>query len=89
MNNVIRPSFRKAHTEVDEVRRFYGETRTHRVGLVACPAEPYGATLKVVMGPSDGEDLEAVAVVLDGPGAEAEADRIGIAVLRALQKAER
>lgn len=71
-----------------DVYRLYGEARGYRVGLLACLAQPQGAKLKVVVSALNSVDTEPVAVV-DVPDTEAEADRIGSAVLRAFQVTDR
>lgn len=79
----------EARPSAHQVCRVYGEAQGFQVGLVVCPINPHGATLKVVVGAPDTADIVTVAVVADAPEAEAEADRIGGAVLRALQVAGR
>ncbi|MFJ7441647.1 hypothetical protein ACIQW5_29110 [Methylorubrum thiocyanatum] len=79
----------KVRLGVSEVFRLYGEAQGYRVGLVACPMERHGGTLKVVVGALNVAELEPVAAVIDVPDAVADADRIGNAVLRAFQVAER
>ncbi|MCJ2125328.1 hypothetical protein [Methylobacterium sp. J-077] len=102
-DNVIRPTFgarRNAapvhRTEAERTApdsepppmRLFGAAAGHRVGLIRDPAAQEGDVFRIVIGPEDEEAVETVALLPAGPDAEAEAERIGFAILRALEVVE-
>jgi hypothetical protein len=93
MSNVIRPDFgktRRAEAPPDTRRAaeaicLYGEEAGYRVGLVADESEPQGPVLTVFVGALGSDEVEAVAVTPATPEGRADADAIGLAILRALE----
>ncbi|KAB1070108.1 hypothetical protein [Methylobacterium planeticum] len=87
MADVIRADFGSSSGAVAGVERFFGEASGLQVGLRRIAA-PYGDELQVTVCAEPLSVPRAVAVVLANPAGEDEADRIGKAVLEALQFAE-
>ncbi|MCJ2140209.1 hypothetical protein [Methylobacterium sp. E-066] len=97
-DNVIRPTFgapRNAapvhRTEPDSEpppMRLFGAAAGHRVGLIRDPAAQEGDVFRIVIGPEDEQAVETVALLPAGADAEGEAERIGFAILRALEVVE-
>ncbi|MCJ2066253.1 hypothetical protein MKK63_26675 [Methylobacterium sp. J-088] len=95
-DNVIRPAFgaprRPAPAGPEEVvppfLRVLGTGAGHRVGLIRDPAAQEGEVFRIVVGPEDEPEVETVALLPASADAEAEAERIGFAVLRALEVVE-
>lgn len=95
-DNVIRPAFgtpRRPEPAGPEATdqpplRVLGTGAGHRVGLIRDPAAQEGAVFRIVVGPEDEPEVETVALLPATPDAEAEAERIGFAVLRALEVVE-
>lgn len=95
-DNIIRPAFgaprRPAPAELEVADqpflRVLGTGAGHRVGLIRDPAAQEGDVFRIVVGPEDEPEVETVALLPATADAEAEAERIGFAVLRALQVVE-
>ncbi|MCJ2069143.1 hypothetical protein MKK75_10065 [Methylobacterium sp. J-030] len=95
-DNVIRPAFGAPRRPApagpeaagQPVLRILGTGAGHRVGLIRDPAAQEGAVFRVVVGPEDEPEVETVALLPATADAEAEAERIGFAVLRALEVIE-
>ncbi|MDP4006432.1 hypothetical protein [Methylobacterium sp. NEAU K] len=97
-DNIIRPAFGasrtgppRAPTDPAPARpplRLLGTAAGHRVGLIRDPSAAEGDVFRVVVGPEDEEAVETVALLPAGAEAEAEAERIGFAILRALEVVE-
>ncbi|MCJ2020495.1 MULTISPECIES: hypothetical protein [unclassified Methylobacterium] len=95
-DNVIRPAFgaprRPAPAGPEEAGqpflRVLGTGAGHRVGLIRDPAAQEGEVFRIVVGPEDEPEVETVALLPASADAEAEAERIGFAVLRALEVVE-
>lgn len=100
-DNIIRPAFgtprrpapagpEPAGSEpVDQPPlRVLGIGAGHRVGMIRDPAAQEGEVFRVVVGPEDELGVETVALLPATGDAEAEAERIGFAVLRALEVVE-
>ena len=93
-DNVIRPAFGVPRTpapepEPDPVQaplRVFGTGAGHRVGLIHDPSAVEGDVIRIVVGPEDEPGVETVALL--PADAEAEAERIGFAILRALEVVE-
>jgi hypothetical protein len=95
-DNIIRPAFGvpraaapepEADPEPDQAPlRVFGTGAGHRVGLIRDPSAPEGDVFRVVVGPEDDPVVETVALL--PAEAEAEAERIGYAILRALEVVE-
>jgi hypothetical protein len=64
--------------------RVFGAAAGHRVGLIRDPSAQEGDVVRVVIGPADERVVETVALLPATADAEAEAERIGFAILRAL-----
>lgn len=92
-DNVIRPAFgnRRPPVEPDTAQpplRVLGTGAGHRVGLIRDPSAEEGDVVRVVVGPEEGMMVETVALLPVAEGAEAEAERIGFAILRTLEVLE-
>jgi hypothetical protein len=93
-DNVIRPTFGARRPSVPEPEiaqpplRILGTGAGHRVGLIRDPAAEEGDVVRVVVGPEDEALIETVALLPAADGAEAEAERIGFAILRTLEIVE-
>jgi hypothetical protein len=96
-DNVIRPDFgvrRAAAPEtVDPAEpraplRVFGAAAGHRVGLIRDPSAAEGDVVRIVVGPEDEQAVETVALLPATGDADAEAERIGYAILRALEVVE-
>ncbi|SFL71225.1 hypothetical protein [Methylobacterium pseudosasicola] len=97
-DNVIRPTFgaprvapAPERTEPDPEQpplRLFGAAAGHRVGLIRDPAAQEGDVFRIVVGPEDEEAVETVALLPATTDAEGEAERIGFAILRALEVVE-
>jgi hypothetical protein len=93
-DNVIRPAFGVPRapapaSEPDPAQaplRVFGTGAGHRVGLIRDPSAPEGDVVRIVVGPEDEPEVETVALL--PADAEAEAERIGFAILRALEVVE-
>jgi hypothetical protein len=93
MSNVVRPDFgckrdsepSSGDGQVVEALCIYGEEAGYRVGLVQDDSEPEGPVLRVFVGLTAGNDVEAVAVLPPTPEGRADADAIGLAILRTLE----
>ena len=68
--------------------RILGAGAGHRVGLIRDPSAAEGDVVRVVVGPEDAPVVETVALLPATADAEAEAERIGFAILRALEVVE-
>ncbi|MFB0488086.1 hypothetical protein ABIE45_000672 [Methylobacterium sp. OAE515] len=97
-DNVIRPAFGVPRTAAPASRpepepaqpplRVLGTGAGHRVGLIRDPSAAEGDVVRVVVGPEDAPAVETVALLPATADAEAEAERIGFAILRALEVVE-
>lgn len=103
-DNVIRPAFGVPRTaapasgpepaqehlqdSLDASLRILGAGAGHRVGLIRDPSAAEGDVVRVVVGPEDAPVVETVALLPATADAEAEAERIGFAILRALEVVE-
>lgn len=101
-DNVIRPAFgvarpaarasrpepEPAQDDRHEPLRVLGTGAGHRVGLIRDPSAEEGDVVRVVVGPEDAPAVETVALLPATADAEAEAERIGFAILRALEVVE-
>ncbi|MCJ2054191.1 hypothetical protein [Methylobacterium sp. J-070] len=92
-DNVIRPAFGtpRAPREPASAQpplRILGTGAGHRVGLIRDPAAEEGDVFRVVVGPEDEAVVETVALLPAAEGAEVEAERIGLAILRTLEVVE-
>jgi hypothetical protein len=103
-DNVIRPAFgvprtaapasgpepAQAHLQdsLHASLRILGTGAGHRVGLIRDPSAAEGDVVRVVVGPEDAPVVETVALLPATADAEAEAERIGFAILRALEVVE-
>jgi hypothetical protein len=97
-DNVIRPAFAEPRRPVPAARpepepaqaplRVLGTGAGHRVGLIRDPSAEEGDVVRVVVGPEDEPAVETVALIPATADAEAEAERIGFAILRALEVVE-
>ena len=97
-DNVIRPAFGAARTATPSEPaspegaqaplRLFGTAAGHRVGLIRDASAPEGDMFRVVVGPEDELAVETVALLPADTDAEVEAERIGFAVLRALEVVE-
>lgn len=97
-DNVIRPAFgvprpgapaaRAERESAQPSLRVFGTGAGHRVGLVRDPSAEEGDVIRVVIGPEDEPVVETVALLPATADAEAEAERIGFAILRALEVVE-
>ncbi|MBE7243953.1 MAG: hypothetical protein INR63_03305 [Actinomycetospora chiangmaiensis] len=93
-DNVIRPTFGARRPSVPEPEttqpplRILGTGAGHRVGLIRDPAAEEGDVVRVVVGPEDEAIIETVALLPAADGADAEAERIGFAILRTLEIVE-
>ena len=93
-DNVIRPAFGVPRTPAPEPEpdpaqapmRVFGTGAGHRVGLIRDPSAVEGDVIRVVVGPEDERGVETVALL--PADAETEAERIGFAILRALEVVE-
>ncbi|KAA0121173.1 hypothetical protein CIW48_24940 [Methylobacterium sp. P1-11] len=93
-DNVIRPAFGVPRSPAPEPEpnldqaplRVFGTGAGHRVGLIRDPSAVEGDILRIVVGPEDERGVETVALL--PADAEAEAERIGFAILRALEVVE-
>ncbi|WP_457107892.1 hypothetical protein [Methylobacterium sp. P5_C11] len=93
-DNVIRPAFGVPRTpapdpEPDLVQAplsVVGTGAGHRVGLIRDPSAAEGDVIRIVVGPEGEPGVETVALL--PAEAEAEAERIGFAILRALEVVE-
>ncbi|MCJ2060912.1 hypothetical protein MKL09_30870 [Methylobacterium sp. J-048] len=68
--------------------RLFGAAAGHRVGLIRDPAAQEGDVFRIVIGPENEQAVETVALLPAGADAEGEAERIGFAILRALEVVE-
>jgi len=95
-DNVIRPAFGAPRRPASPgpaaadqpPLRVIGTAAGHRVGLIWDPAAQEGEVFRIVVGPEDDQEVETVALLPATGDAEAEAERIGFAVLRALEVVE-
>lgn len=98
-DNIIRPDFGVPRAAAPEdpaepseagqaPLRVFGTGAGHRVGLIRDPSAPEGDVFRIVVGPEDERVVETVALLPAGAEAEAEAERIGYAILRALEVVE-
>lgn len=87
MTDVITGDFRTGREALEGLERVFGEAAGLRVGLRRIDA-PHGTELQVTVGARALSVPRPVAVVLANAAGEDEADRIGKAVLQALQLAE-
>ncbi|KQP96560.1 MULTISPECIES: hypothetical protein [unclassified Methylobacterium] len=87
MADVINGDFGTGRAALAGLERVFGEAAGLRVGLRRIEA-PHGDELQVTVGAEGLSVPRHVAVVLANPAGEDEADRIGKAVLEALQLAE-
>ncbi|QGY03659.1 hypothetical protein MMSR116_18495 [Methylobacterium mesophilicum SR1.6/6] len=95
-DNVIRPAFgarrpgapAQGPEPAQAPLRVLGTGAGHRVGLIRDPAAEEGDVVRVVVGPEADPVVETVALLPASDGAEAEAERIGFAILRALEVVE-
>ncbi|MBE7249077.1 MAG: hypothetical protein INR63_29405 [Actinomycetospora chiangmaiensis] len=103
-DNVIRPAFGVPRTaapasgpepaqehlqdSLHDSLRILGAGAGHRVGLIRDPSAAEGDVVRVVVGPEDAPVVETVALLPATADAEAEAERIGFAILRALEVVE-
>lgn len=87
MADVINGDFGNSREALDGLERVFGEAAGLRVGLRRIEA-PHGNELQVTVGAQALSVPRPVAVVLANTAGADEADRIGKAVLEALQLAE-
>lgn len=87
MADVINGDFRNGREALVGLEHVFGEVAGLRVGLRRIEA-PHGDELQVTVSAEALSVPRQVAVVLANPAGEDEADRIGKAVLEALQLAE-
>ncbi|MCJ2135336.1 hypothetical protein MKK69_14960 [Methylobacterium sp. J-026] len=95
-DNVIRPAFGAVRrpapagqAEADPPPlRVFGTGAGHRVGLIRDRAAAEGDVFRIVVGPEDAPFVETVALLPATAEAEAEAERIGFAILRTLEVVE-
>ena len=94
-DNVIRPTVGAprpaAPPEPDPGQppmRLFGAAAGHRVGLIRDPAAQEGDVFRIVVGPEDEHAVETVALLPAAGDTEGEAERIGFAILRALEVVE-
>lgn len=87
MADVVTGDFGTGREALDGLERIFGEAAGLRVGLRRIEA-PHGDELQVTVGARALSVPRPVAVVLANPAGEDEVDRIGKAVLQALQLAE-
>jgi hypothetical protein len=94
MDNVIRPTFRRAVAEAEAapetVEAFsplnvYGAAVGHFLALIRAENEKAGMTLQVIVGREGGDNAEAVAIFPDTAEGEADAEMAAFAILRALE----
>ena len=89
-DNVIRPAFgapRRPAPEADQAPlRILGTGAGHRVGLIRDSEAEEGDVVRIVVGLENELGVETVALL--PAGAEAEAERIGFAILRTLEVVE-
>ena len=98
MSNVIRPTFgaRPKPDDTDappavasvtrhRALRVFGQAAGYEVALIHDEDTPQGPVFKVVVGPEDGGEVEAVAILPDTPEGDADAEVIGMAILRTLE----
>ncbi len=99
MSNVIRPDFgarqKPAASEASaeaapEYRplRVFGQAASYTVALIQDEDERAGSVLKVVVGPETGNEVEAVAILPATPEGDADAEVVGMAILRTLEMIE-
>jgi len=91
-DNVIRPAFGTPRRPAPEVAqaplRVLGTGAGHRVGLIRDSEAEEGDVFRIVVGPEDEPGVETVALLPATADAEAEAERIGFAILRTLEVVE-
>ncbi|SDN29707.1 hypothetical protein SAMN05216360_107107 [Methylobacterium phyllostachyos] len=91
-DNVIRPAFGTPRRPTPEAPRaplrVLGTGAGHRVGLIRDPEAKEGDVFRIVVGPEDEPGVETVALLPATADAEAEAERIGFAILRTLEMVE-
>ncbi|MCJ2118345.1 hypothetical protein MKK65_17505 [Methylobacterium sp. J-001] len=97
-DNVIRPTFGTPRNAAPPERtdpdaelpplRLFGAAAGHRVGLIRDTAAQEGDVFRIVVGPEDEQAVETVALLPAGADTEGEAERIGFAILRALEVIE-
>ena len=92
MDNVIRPTFRRAEAEAppETVDAFsplqvYGTVVGHFVALIRAEDEKVGMTLQLIVGRENGENAESVAIFPDTAEGEADAETTAFAILRTLE----
>ncbi|TXN23196.1 hypothetical protein [Methylobacterium sp. WL9] len=99
MSNVIRPTFGArpkpddappAVASVTELRalRHFGQAAGYEVTLVFDEDTRQGPVFKVVVGLEGGGDVETVAILPDTPEGEADANVVGMAILRTMEVME-
>ncbi|GEP10512.1 hypothetical protein [Methylobacterium gnaphalii] len=96
MNNVIRPTFgTRPKTDAPSppaaehrALRIFGQAAGYTVALIQDDDDRTGPALKVVVGPTTGNEVEAVAILPALPEGEADADVVGMAILRTLEVIE-
>ncbi|GJE55345.1 MULTISPECIES: hypothetical protein [Methylobacterium] len=99
MSNVIRPTFgarpnpdaaQSPVVPATEYRalRLFGEAAGYTVALIHDEDAQEGSVFKVVVGPSDGGEVEAVAILPATPEGDADAEVVGMAILRTLELME-
>lgn len=99
MSNVIRPTFGArlkpdeappAVASITELRavRHFGQAAGYDVAMVRDEQTKQGPVFKVVVGPSDGREFEAFAILPDTREGEADAEVVGMAILRTLELME-
>lgn len=99
ISNVIRPTFGARPkpdnapptvASVTELRalRHFGQAAGYEVTLVQDEDTRLGPVFKVVVGPSDGRVVEAVAILPATPEGDADAEVVGMAILRTLELME-
>lgn len=95
MSNVIHPTFGArpkpaAAPPVAKHRalRIFGQAAGYTVALIPDENAQQGAVLKVVVGPSIGGAVEAVAILPATPEGDADAEVVGMAILRTLEMTE-
>jgi hypothetical protein len=95
MSNIIRPVFGapkpNAGPSMDAPVveytpvRIFGPAAGYTVALIGDDDQKLGPVFKVVVGPSAGNKVEAVAILPATPEGEADADVVGMAILRTLE----
>lgn len=100
MSNIIRPNFGSRSQEAEPSEpadpgdeylplHVYGTAAGYVVALLEDTRGPEGRALKVVIGPTSGNTIEAVAVMPATDEGRIDADAAAVAVLRAMEIIEK